>query len=85
MMESDATKIREALDRVAEVVADKSLRKLAEMLGVSTQALYKFCKEGVPVKRALQMSVWTKGKVQWYELAPHVLEELRQAPKGDEA
>lgn len=86
MFERDATKVREAVDRVAKAAAEGNTRKLAAMLDVSTQAIYKWIKEGVPVKRALQMSLMTKGQVQWYELVPEVLAELRAAmPKGDAA
>ena len=86
MFERDATKVREAVERVAKAAADSSTRKLAATLEVSTQAIYKWIKEGVPVKRALQMSLMTKGQVQWYELVPEVLDELRSTmPKGEEA
>lgn len=87
MSERDATKVRTAVSRVAEIALGGGVRELAKVLDVSTQAIYKWIVEGVPVKRALQMSVMTKGQVQWYELAPEVLDELRQplAPKGDAA
>jgi transposase len=83
MFERDASKVREAVDRVGKEVAGGSIRTLAGMLDVSTQAIYKWILHGVPTKRALQMSIWTKGKVQWYELVPEVLEELRNPPKGE--
>lgn len=86
MFQRDATKVREAVERVAKAASGGSTRKLAETLDVSTQAIYKWIKEGVPVKRALQMSLMTKGQVQWYELVPEVLEELRASmPKGEAA
>lgn len=85
MSKRDADKVREAVESVAKIVGGGSIRTLAEMLGVSTQAVYKWISQGVPVKRALQMSIWTKGEVQWYALVPEVLEELRGGPKGEEA
>lgn len=85
MIERDANKVRDAVERVAKIAGGGSIRTLAEMLGVSTQAVYKWIAQGVPVKRALQMSIWTKGEVQWYALVPEVLEELRNGPKGDQA
>lgn len=86
MFERDATKVREAVEMVAKAAAEGSTRRLAAMLDVSTQAIYKWIKEGVPVKRALQMSLMTKGAVQWYQLVPEVLAELRATmPKGEEA
>lgn len=77
-MTDQPQQIRDALNRVAKIAIDGSLRDLAVRMGLSTQALYKFCKEGgVPLKRAIQLSMWTKGQVPWYELAPNVLEELQ--------
>ena len=77
MSNRDVTKIRESVDKVATIAAEGNIRRLATILDVSTQAIYKWIAEGVPVKRALQMSILTKGAVQWYELVPEVLEELR--------
>lgn len=77
MSNRDVTKVRESVDKVASIAAGGNTRKLATILDVSTQAIYKWIAEGVPVKRALQMSILTKGAVQWYELVPEVLEELR--------
>ncbi len=87
MTENEETKVRDAVGRVAQIALGGGIRELAAVLNVSTQAIYKWIAEGVPVKRALQMSVMTKGQVQWYELAPKVLDELRQplTPKGDVA
>lgn len=76
-MSENAEKVRAAVDRVAEIVAGGSIRHLAVMLDVSSQAIYKWIKEGIPVKRALLMSLMTKGAVQWYELVPDVLVEMR--------
>jgi transposase len=84
MFERDATKVREAVETVAKECGGGSIRTLAGMLGVSTQAIYKWIAHGVPVKRAIQMSIWTKGKVQWYQIVPEVLEELRHMPKGED-
>lgn len=78
MIERDVKQVRTAVERVAQKAADGNVRRLAAMLDVSTQAIYKWIKEGVPVKRALQMSILTKGEVQWHELVPEVLAELRQ-------
>jgi DNA-binding transcriptional regulator YdaS (Cro superfamily) len=72
-------KIRAAVEKVAAAVAGGSIRTLAHMLGVSSQAIYKWIKEGVPVKRALEMSLMTRGQVQWHELVPEVLDDLRQS------
>lgn len=82
---TEEQKVREAISQVAKIALNGGIRELAGVLGVSTQAIYKWAHDGVPVKRALQMSVMTKGEVQWYALAPRVLEELRQplTPKGD--
>lgn len=77
MYERDETKIKEAMEKVAKNGGGGSIRALAAKLDVSTQAIYKWIKEGIPVKRALQMSIMTKGAVQWFELVPEVLEELR--------
>ena len=83
---NDREKVREAMHQVAKIAFNGGVRELANALGVSTQAAYKWVKEGVPIKRALQMSLMTKGQVQWYALAPEVLAELRAAmPKGEEA
>lgn len=82
MIERDVTKVRAAVERVALKAADGNVRRLAAILDVSTQAIYKWIKEGVPVKRALQMSILTKGEVQWYELVPEVLAELRDSMGG---
>lgn len=79
MVENDGKKIRAAVERVAQIATGGNMRRLCAVLGVSTQALYKWVVEGVPVKRALQMSMLTKGEVQWHELCPHVAEELRQS------
>lgn len=72
-------KVRSAVEKVATAVANGSIRELAHMLGVSSQAIYKWIKEGVPVKRALEMSLMTRGAVQWHELVPEVLEDLRKS------
>ena len=80
----DETKIKEAMEKVAANGGGGSIRALAAKLDVSTQAIYKWLKEGIPVKRALQMSIMTKGAVQWYELVPEVLEELRAGMVGAE-
>lgn len=78
MIERDEKKIRAAVERVAQIATNGNMRRLCVILDVSTQALYKWVVDGVPVKRALQMSMLTKGEVQWHELCPHVAEELRQ-------
>lgn len=77
MIERDDKQVRSAVERVAQITSRGSIRDLSGHLGVSTQAVYKWVKEGVPVKRALEMSLMTKGEVQWYELVPEVLAELR--------
>lgn len=79
MMERDDKKVRAAVERVALLATAGNMRRLAVILDVSTQALYKWIKDGVPVKRALQMSMLTKGEVQWFELAPEVAAELRHS------
>lgn len=79
MIERDETKVRAAIERVALLTTKGNMRRLAVILDVSTQALYKWVKDGVPVKRALQMSMLTKGEVAWHELAPEVAAELRQS------
>lgn len=79
MIERDETKVRAAVERVALLTTKGNMRRLAVILDVSTQALYKWVKDGVPVKRALQMSMLTKGEVAWHELAPEVAAELRQS------
>lgn len=79
MIENDEDKVRAAVERVTVAVANGSIRELAHMLGVSSQAIYKWIKEGVPVKRALEMSLMTKGQVQWHELVPEVLDDLRKS------
>lgn len=79
MIDRDEKKIRAAIERVAQIATNGNMRRLAQLLDVSTQALYKWVNEGVPVKRALQMSMLTKGEVAWHELAPHVAAELRQS------
>lgn len=79
MIEHDEKKIRAAVERVAQITTGGNMRRLCSVLDVSTQALYKWVVDGVPVKRALQMSMLTKGEVQWHELCPHVAEELRQS------
>lgn len=86
MIERDEKKIRAAVERVAQIATNGNMRRLCQVLDVSTQALYKWVQDGVPVKRALQMSMLTKGQVQWHELAPNVAEELRALlTKGEEA
>lgn len=80
-MERDVTKIRAAVERVAQKAAGGQIRRLALLLDVSTQAIYKWVNEGVPVRRALEMSLLAKGEVQWYELVPEVLAELREKLK----
>jgi hypothetical protein len=77
MIKDEEKKIRAAVERVAQIATGGNMRRLCSVLGVSTQALYKWVVDGVPVKRALQMSMLTKGEVQWHELCPHVAEELR--------
>jgi DNA-binding transcriptional regulator YdaS (Cro superfamily) len=79
MIKNDDKKIRAAVERVAQIATGGNMRRLCAVLGVSTQALYKWVIDGVPVKRALQMSMLTRGEVQWHELCPHVAEELRQS------
>jgi DNA-binding transcriptional regulator YdaS (Cro superfamily) len=79
MIESEENKIRSAVERVAKIATNGNMRRLCALLDVSTQALYKWIADGVPVKRALQMSMLTKGEVQWHELCPHVADELRQS------
>lgn len=79
MIERDENKIRAAVERVAQIATKGNMRRLAVILDVSTQAIYKWIPAGVPVKRALQMSMLTKGEVQWHELAPEVAAELRQS------
>lgn len=79
MIKNDDKKIRAAVERVAQIATGGNMRRLCAVLDVSTQALYKWVVDGVPVKRALQMSMLTKGEVQWHELCPHVAEELRQS------
>lgn len=79
MIKNDDKKIRAAVERVAQIATGGNMRRLCVVLDVSTQALYKWVVDGVPVKRALQMSMLTKGEVQWHELCPHVAEELRQS------
>lgn len=79
MSNRDVTKIRAAVERVAQSTPEGTVRQLAGILDVSTQAIYKWIQEGVPVKRALQMSMLSKGAVQWYELVPEVLDELRSS------
>ncbi len=75
----DEQKVREAIGRVAKIAFNGGVRDLAAALGVSTQAVYKWGQEGVPVKRALEMSLMTRGQVQWHELVPEVLDDLRQS------
>lgn len=79
MIERDEKKIRAAVERVAQIATAGNMRRLAVIMDVSTQALYKWINDGVPVKRALQMSMLTKGEVQWHELSPEVAQELRQS------
>lgn len=79
MIERDEKKVRAAVERVAQATTNGNMRRLAVILDVSTQALYKWIKDGVPVKRALQMSMLAKGEVAWHELAPEVAAELRQS------
>ena len=79
MSNRDEAKVRAAVERVALLTTKGNIRRLCVILDVSTQAIYKWIRDGVPVKRALQMSMLTKGEVQWHELAPEVAAELRQS------
>ena len=72
-------KVNDAIDRVREITGLNSDNRLAGALDVSRQALHKWRLDGrLPALRACQMEVLTHGEINWRELCPEVVEDLKE-------